>query len=146
MGYDVRLPARSLLAVEIAFGASLEGPEMRINIRTVTIILGSIPLFFAAMAMGGEGVQVKITNDGTEDIVVTVYDMNTRPQRVVVENARINGFASIPINVIGDSTGRATVSWTATSIDRNSPACGHDESVELGDSSSLRVHADSSCT
>jgi hypothetical protein len=118
---------------------------MRLNMR-IAIILGAIPLCFAGVAQGGEGVQVKITNDGTEDIVVTIYDMNTRPQRVVLENARINGFTSVPINVIGDSTGRATISWTATSIDRNSPACGHDESVELGDSSSLRVHADSSCS
>jgi len=118
---------------------------MRLNIRTA-IILSSIPLLFAGVALGGEGIQVKITNDGTEDIVVTVYDLNTRPQRVVLENARINGFTSVPINVIGDSTGRATISWTATSIDRNSPECGHDEGVELGDSSSLRVHADSSCS
>ena len=119
---------------------------MRINIRTAAIILGSIPLFFAAMAIGGEGVQVKITNNGTEDIVVTVYDMNTRPERVVLENARINGFTSVPISVIGDSTGRANISWTATSIDRNSPECGHDDQVAVGDSSSLSVHADSSCS
>jgi len=117
---------------------------MRFNIRTA-IIISCLPLFCAGVALGGEGVQVKITNDGTEDIVVTVYDMNTRPQRVILENARINGFTSIPINVIGDSTGRANLSWTATSIDKNSRQCGHDE-VALGDDASLNVHADSSCS
>jgi hypothetical protein len=33
----------------------------------------------ATTALGGEGVQVKITNEGTQDIVVTVYDMNANP-------------------------------------------------------------------
>jgi hypothetical protein len=118
---------------------------MRLNIRTA-ILLGSIPLLFAGVALGGEGIQVQIVNDGTADIVVTIYDMNTHPQRVVLENTRINGFTSVPINVIGDSRGRATLSWTATSIDRSSPECGHAERVELGYSSSLSVHADSSCS
>lgn len=119
---------------------------MRFNIRTA-IMLSSIPLLLAgAAALGGEGVQVKITNDGTEDIVVTVYDMSTRTPRVVLENERINGFTSVPINAISDSTGRAVLSWTATSMDRTSPACGHDERVEISDSSSLNVHADSTCT
>ena len=79
------------------------------------LIVTAIPVLLTGTALGGEGVQVKITNDGTQDIVVTVYDMNTRPERVVLENARINGFTSVPINAIGDATGRANLSWTATS-------------------------------
>jgi hypothetical protein len=119
---------------------------MHFNTRTA-VILSSIPLFLAgAAALGGEGVQVKITNNGTEDIVVTVYDMSTHTPRVVLENARINGFTSVPVNVISDSTGRANLSWTATSMDRTTPACGHDDGVEISDSSSLNVHADSTCT
>jgi hypothetical protein len=48
--------------------------------RTMAIvILGCLPLFLAGTALSGEGVDVKITNDGTEDIVVTVYDMSTNP-------------------------------------------------------------------
>ena len=38
-------------------------------------------------ALGGEGVQVKITNDGTQDIVVTVYDMNANPRVILLRNA-----------------------------------------------------------
>jgi hypothetical protein len=117
---------------------------MRLSIRTA-IMIGCLPLLSAGVALGGEGVQVKVTNDGTEDIVVTVYDMNSNPQHAVLENARINGFTSVPINVVGDSTGRAKLSWTATSIDRNSRQCGHDEAA-LSDDASLNVHADSSCS
>ena len=80
---------------------------MSATLRTA-IILSSIPLFFAgAAALGGEGVQVKITNDGTQDIVVTVYDMSSRTPRVVLDNERINGFTSVPINALSDAAGRA---------------------------------------
>jgi hypothetical protein len=36
------------------------------------LILSCLPLFFAATAQGGDGVDVKITNDGTEVVMVTV--------------------------------------------------------------------------
>jgi hypothetical protein len=32
----------------------------------------ALPLLMIGTALGGEGVQVKVTNDGTQDIVVTV--------------------------------------------------------------------------
>jgi len=117
---------------------------MRLTIRTAAMI-GLVSLFSTGVVFGGEGVQIKITNDGTEDIVVTVYDMNTRPRTVILENERINGFTSVPINVIGDSTGRANLRWTATSVDKNSRRCGHDQAT-VGDDGSLNVHADSSCS
>lgn len=119
---------------------------MSLKMRTA-VILSSIAMFLAgAAALGGEGVQVKVTNDGTQDIVVTVYDMSSRTPRVVLENARINGFTSVSINALSDDTGHANLSWRATSADRISPACGHDDGVEIGDSSALNVHADASCT
>lgn len=118
---------------------------MRFIVHTA-LVIGCLPLFSTSVALGGEGVQVKITNDGTEDIMVTVYDMNTRPNRVVLENARINGFTSLPVNVIGDASGRANLSWTASSIDKNMHHCGHEEEVGVSDDASLNVHADSSCS
>jgi hypothetical protein len=104
------------------------------------------PFLAIGTAIGGEGVQVRITNDGTEDVVVTVYDMNTRPEKVVLENARVNGFTSVPINVVGDASGRANLTWTATSVDANSPQCGEADSIRVGNSSDVSVHADSSCS
>jgi hypothetical protein len=109
------------------------------------LILSCVPLLLASAALGGEGVDVKITNDGTEDIVVTVYDMNTSPQRVVLTNARINGFTSVPISLVGDATGRANLSWTATSTDAASPKCGH-ASTAVRNAASVSVHADSNCS
>jgi hypothetical protein len=110
------------------------------------LIITAIPVLLTGTALGGEGIQVKITNDGTEDIVVTVYDMNTRPERVVLENTRINGFTSAPINVIGDAMGRANLSWTATSTDATSRKCGHDDAVSVNNDGSVTVRADSSCS
>jgi hypothetical protein len=113
---------------------------------TAVLVTVSLPLLFGGTALGGEGVQVKITNDGTQDVVVTVYDMNTRPQRIVLENARINGFTSAPITAIGDATGRANISWTATSTDSISPKCGHDDTRGVSNDASVHVKAESSCS
>jgi hypothetical protein len=117
---------------------------MRGNIKAVFIL--ALPLLLMGTAFGGEGVQVKITNDGTQDIVVTVYDMNAKPQRILLQNARINGFTSVPLSAIGDATGRANLSWTATSTDAASPKCGHDDTLGIGNDSAVNVHADSSCS
>jgi hypothetical protein len=118
---------------------------MRGNIKAA-FILTSLPLLMMGTALGGEGVQVKITNDGTQDIIVTVYDMNAQPQRILLQNARINGFTSVPISAIGDASGRANLSWTATSTDSASPRCGHDNTLGVGNDSAVSVHADSSCS
>jgi hypothetical protein len=96
-------------------------------------------------ALGGEGVQVKITNNGTQDIVVTVYDMNANPQRILLQNARINGFTSVPVSAIADATGRANLSWTATSTDATSKMCGQADTLGIADDSAVNVRADASC-
>jgi hypothetical protein len=108
-------------------------------------MFGCLPLLLAGSVLADEGVDVKITNDGTEDIVVTVYDMNTKPSRVVLINARINGFTSVPISVVADAAGKANVSWTATSTDPTFPKCGH-AAVMVDNAGSVSVHADSTCS
>ena len=108
------------------------------------LILSSLPLLMAGTALGGEGVDVKITNDGTQDIVVTVYDTSTSPERVVLSNIRIYGFTSVPVSLVADATGRGSLSWTATSTDSVFRKCGHADTV-VGDAASVNVHADSSC-
>jgi hypothetical protein len=109
------------------------------------IILGGLPVMLAHTAYGGEGVEVKITNDGTSDIIVTVYDMNTNPRKMVLTNARINGFTSVPISLVGNANGEASLSWTATSTDGVSKKCGHAETT-VSNSASVNVHADSACS
>jgi hypothetical protein len=107
--------------------------------------LSSLPLFLAATAQGDEGVAIKITNDGTEVIVVTVYDMSASPGRLVLANARINGFSSVPISVVADASGRAHLRWTATGTDPTFPRCGH-ANTTVGNADSVNVHVDSSCS
>ena len=108
------------------------------------LILSCLPLLLAGTALAGEGVDVKITNDGTQDIVVTIYDTSSSPRRVVITNARINGFTSLPVSLNADASGRANLSWTAISTDREFRKCGHDDTV-VANSASVNVHADSSC-
>jgi hypothetical protein len=114
------------------------------NLTKAALIMSCLPLLLSGVALGGEGVEVKITNDGTEDIVVTVYDMNTTPRRLVLTNAHINGFTSVPITLIANADGKASLSWAATSADAAFPKCGHADTV-VGDEASVNVHADSSC-
>jgi hypothetical protein len=64
---------------------------------------------------------------------------------VLLENAHINGFTSVPINAIGDARGRANLSWTATSTDATSRKCGHDDTVSVNNDGTVNVHAESSC-
>jgi hypothetical protein len=116
---------------------------MHISVRSASLVV--CLALFAGVALGGEGVQVRIANESVRDMVITVYDMNANPHRVVLENARVNGFTSIPVNLIADATGRARLSWTATSNDGVSRKCGHDEANVLDDSA-VTVHADSECS
>jgi hypothetical protein len=116
------------------------------NGRIKTALILALPLLMIGTALGGEGLQVKITNDGTQDIVVTVYDMNANPRAILLQNARINGFTSVPVSAIADATGHANLSWTATSTDGTSAKCGHDETSGLRNDSAVNVHADSSCS
>src|ERR1700749_4600833 len=119
---------------------------MRREIKAGTITILALVFLATGTAFGGEGVQVKITNDGTQDIVVTVYDMNAQPRRILLQNAHINGFTSVPVSAIAGASGRANLSWSATSTDATSMKCGHDETFGLGDDSAVSVHADSDCS
>jgi hypothetical protein len=116
---------------------------MRSNVNAA-LILSCLPVLLSATAQAGDGVDVKITNDGTQDIMVTVYDMSSKPRRAVLTNARINGFTSVPISLTADASGKANLAWTATSIDPDFPKCGHAKIV-VANSASVHVHADSSC-
>ena len=62
---------------------------MSAQIKAALIL--ALPLLLIGTALGGEGVQVKITNDGTQDIVVTVYDMNAKPRAILMKHRRSAG-------------------------------------------------------
>jgi len=112
------------------------------------LMLAFLPfILVSAVAVGGlNGVDVVITNDSTDDVMVTVYDTSTHPSSVLLASERINGFTKIPIALSPDETGRGNVAWTAVSVDPRSRRCGHASSTGLTDSQAVSIHADSDCS
>jgi len=109
------------------------------------LILAMPLLLSGTPVLGGDGISLNIVNDGTQDILVTVYDTSLGPNAVVLAHARVNGFTTIPLSVSLDANGMANVSWTAVTADANDRKCGHAERVGLADSSSVTVRADGEC-
>jgi len=108
--------------------------------------LGALALaLIGAIAVAGDGVSFRVTNDGIVDIFVTVYDLNTKPKSVVVDHQRINGFTTIPAAASADATGRANISWTAISVDSRDRRCGHAVKRGLDNDVDVNVHVDSNC-
>jgi hypothetical protein len=110
------------------------------------ILLGFVlTMLVSATAMGDDMVAIRISNDGTDDIVVTVYDMNAQPPGAVVVQQRINGFAWIPVSVTAGAAGMGHVRWTATSAKAGLRRCGHQDKGGLGNDDAVQVFADSQC-
>jgi hypothetical protein len=108
--------------------------------------LFALPLLLVAgNAAGDNGVKLSVTNDGIVDIFVTVYDMSAKPYVIVVNHQRMNGFTTIPISVNPDATGKASVSWTAISVDDRDRQCGRAAKTGLDDGATVNVHVDSGC-
>jgi hypothetical protein len=103
-------------------------------------------LFLAGTAgADGDSVAIRLNNDGTDDVLVTVYDMNADPPGAVIVRQRINGFAWIPISVTAGAGGTGHIRWTATSALPGQHLCGHEGSRGLANDASVRVFADSQC-
>jgi len=118
---------------------------MTINMK-MAAILTCLCASMASTTRAGEGVQIMVTNDGTEDILVTVFDLNAGPRHPVLQATRINGFTSVPISAIRDANGEANLAWIATTADAGSRKCGRGNASGITSDSSLSVHADSSCS
>ena len=96
-------------------------------------------------AVGGEGLSVSINNNTTDDLLVTVYDLNRNPAVRVMSEQMINGFASLSVIVVADDSGEGHLSWTATTVGRDMRMCGHDDSANLNDGDTVKVSADAEC-
>ena len=114
--------------------------------RALARTLVGVPLSLLCMAaLGGDGINLTVTNDGIVDIYVTVYDVSTKPYTAVASHQRINGFTSIPISASADPTGRANISWTAVGVDNRDRRCGRGTGSNLAADANVNVHADSDC-
>ena len=109
------------------------------------VILGLLLTLVGATAVGDDMVSLKISNDDTDDILVTVYDMNAEPPGAVIVRQRISGFAWIPLSVTAGRAGFGHIQWTATSAVAGRHQCGHSDTRGLGNDDSVSVFADSPC-
>jgi hypothetical protein len=103
-------------------------------------------LLFVLPALGGEGVALNISNEGIEDIYVTVYDTNTEPSTPVLQHERINGFTKVHIIATADVTGRANLTWSAISVDDRSRECGREVRTGLEEEAFVSVRVDAACS
>jgi hypothetical protein len=102
-------------------------------------------IMMSATAYGGEGLSVSINNDTTDDLLVTVYDMDTNPAVRVMSDQTINGFASLSVIIVADDSGEGHLSWTATTVGRDMRMCGHHDRANLNDGDTVNVSADAEC-
>jgi hypothetical protein len=121
---------------------------MRTNIQPVTLL--SLPLMLmlllATAALADDDlVTIRIYNDGAEDMIVSVYDMNAQPPGAALANRRISGFAWIPVSVTAGAAGHGHIMWTARIAGASSHSCGYQEMRGLASDDSVRVFADSKC-
>jgi hypothetical protein len=108
-------------------------------------VIAGLALMQTTTTAIGDAFTIRICNDGAEEILATVYDMNVQPPGAALRNYRINGFAWIPILVSADAAGRAHVRWIATTADSSFHRCGHHDNASLVNDASVHVQANSRC-
>ena len=117
--------------------------------QTAAILGLVLTMLVSATAAGDEAsadmVTLRINNDSTDPVVVTIYDMNAEPPGVMVVRQTISGFAWIPVSVTADAAGTGHVRWTATSASDGPRLCGHHGDRNLGNDDFVKVFADSPC-
>ncbi len=108
-------------------------------------VAGALLCLNGAAAMASEKLSITITNNGTDELIVTVRDMNTTPSTKLLSRARISGFASIPIFVTADASGKAHVAWSAHTADPAIHECGRKNKGGLANFAAVHVYAKSQC-
>lgn len=104
-----------------------------------------LTMLVSATAVGDDMVAIRINNDGTDDIIVTVYDMNAQPPGAVVVRQKISGFAWLPVSVTAGAAGMGHIWWTAANAKAGLRRCGSHEMRGLANDDSVQVFADSAC-
>jgi hypothetical protein len=100
---------------------------------------------YGAGAVADDKVAITVTNDNTDDVIVSLYDMNTRPRSKLLSHQRLSGFSHIPISVSADASGNAHVYWTAVTADSAMHKCGRKDKPGLATDASVHVYAKSDC-
>jgi hypothetical protein len=119
--------------------------NMRVCNKSAKGLIHGLLIVMSASAFGGDGLSVIITNNTTENLNVTVYDLNANPVGRVLSDQTINGFASLTVTIVADDSGEGHLSWTATSGGRDMRKCGRRDKPNLNDGDTVNVYADSDC-
>jgi len=93
-----------------------------------------------------DGLTITLQNDSSDNLLVTVYDQNSKPARKVLESTAVYGSASLTVSISVDAQGQGYLSWTAITRDPDMRKCGHGESSQLSTGVTVNVHADGDCS
>jgi hypothetical protein len=112
--------------------------------KPVILLSLSLLLLISSAAGADDPVTIRIYNDGADDIVVSVYDMNAQPPEATV-GERINGFAWIPFALAAGAAGRGDLQLIARTADSSFHKCGYKEVRGVANDAEVYISADSSC-
>jgi hypothetical protein len=119
---------------------------MRSGTRYLIILGLALMLMGTATTFGDDDLMnIRVYNDTSDEIVVTVYDMNATPPGPVLLHQRIDGFAWFPAMITRGVEGHGHVRWTAITAGGGFHSCGHQERRGLKSDAMVHVFTDSTC-
>jgi hypothetical protein len=115
---------------------------MRVLYRTTKMLVPALLIVMSASVFGGDGPSITINNNTTDNLFVTVYDLNASPAVRVLSGQMINGFASLTVTIMADDSGQGHLRWSATT---DMGRCGRSDAPNLNDGDTVNVYTDSDC-
>ena len=115
------------------------------RIELIRILGIALALLATCGALGDDMMNIRVYNDTSDEIVVTIYDMNATPPGPVRMRQIIDGFAWIPASVTPGLQGNGHVRWSAETTGTSFHRCGHAERRGLANDAMLHVFTDSDC-
>jgi hypothetical protein len=118
----------------------------------VQSLLSRLPLVLVVVlsvrtsALGEGTLTIHVANDTIDNLIVTLYDRNLRPQRTVLSGQVIYSNAWMVTSISADASGRGHVYWTAMTTDREMRHCGNHSDQGINDGDTIHVRADSPCS
>jgi len=103
-----------------------------VNLRATAILLTFLVNLAPAYAQPAGSVSITLTNNDTQDLMLTAYDQNQ--SGAVVFGGRINqGASTNPLSITADGNGNGSVAWAV--VTTSSPptrACGSSSGLTSG--------------
>jgi hypothetical protein len=99
---------------------------------------------FSAFGQDG-GVTLTISNDTSDILLVSIYDLGSSPRQQILANRPIYGGASLTVSITEDESGKGHLWWSAMTQDRDMRTCGHDDKAGLNDGDTVSVYAGGDC-